>query len=265
MDTSANPGEQGAGIGIPEGFGNRKGTPLWSNVGFPERLASAAVGGGLLYLGIRSFGIKRRIGLKRKRKAWLTALLAVAGGNLLLRGALGRSVIYRVLGISTAGIPSRGFKGPLRVERKAAVDRPAHEIYRFWRNFENLPRIMNHLKAVRAIDERRSHWVAKGPAGMDVEWDAEITDDQDGRRIAWRSLEGSDVFNIGSVTFEPQADGRGTEIRVELEYNAPGGKAGAALAKVLGRDPGRQIEKDLAKLKRMMEAGEPAESQYARS
>lgn len=226
-----------------------------SNVGTPERWLSAAAGGALLYLGLR-----------RSPGSWLGKLLAIAGGNLILRGTLGKSMIYRALGISTATKDmAKTAKGTIKVEKSTTVDRPAEEIYRFWRNFENLPRIMDHLKAVRTIDDRRSHWVAKGPAGMEVEWDAEITEDIEGRRIGWRSLEGSDVSTQGYVAFEPAPDGRGTEVRVNLEYQPPGGKAGAALAKLFGEEPNLQIEEDLRRFKRMLETGEIAHGQYSRN
>lgn len=233
----------------------KEGRASTPNVGTPERWISAAAGSALLYYGFR-------------KRSWLGGLLAMGGTNLLLRGALGKSIIYKALGVSTAGkslsrIPKLA-KGAIKVEKAVTVDRPAEEIYRFWRNFENLPRIMDHLKAVRSIDERRSHWVAKGPAGMEVEWDAEITEELDGRRIAWRSLEGSDVFTTGYVAFEPAPDGRGTEVRVSLEYQPPGGKAGAAMAKLFGEEPGRQIEEDLRTFKRMLETGEIAHGQMAR-
>jgi uncharacterized membrane protein len=190
----------------------------------------------------------------------LKALAAIAGGNLLIRGALGRSLIYKALGFSTARI----IGGSIKVEKTVTVNRSAEEIHRFWRNFENLPRVMNHLKAVRSIDDRRSHWVAKGPAGMEVEWDAEITEDQEARRIGWRSLEGSDIYTAGLVDFEPIPEGGGTVVRVSLEYRPPAGKAGAALAKLFGRDPGRQIAKDLGQFKQILETGEIAAGQFAR-
>jgi uncharacterized membrane protein len=229
-----------------------------SNVGTPERWISAAAGGALVYYGLRKYvGVPKR--------SWIGALVALGGSNLILRGALGKSILYRMLGVSTAaGGAIKSAKGAVKVEKTVTVDRPAEEIYRFWRNFENLPRIMDHLKAVRTIDDRRSHWVAKGPAGMEAEWDAEITEDMDGRRIAWHSLEGSEVDTWGYVSFEPAPDGRGTEVRVSLAYQPPGGKVGAALAKLFGEEPGQQIEDDLRKFKRMLETGEIAHGQFAR-
>ena len=132
------------------------------------------------------------------------------------------------------------------------------EVYRFWRNFENLPRFMDHLESVAVIDEDRSHWVAKAPAGTKVEWDAVIHNEIEDELIAWRSLPGSEVNNAGSVHFEPTADGRGTEVRVILSYDPPAGKVGAAVAKLLGEEPSQQVEEDLRRFKQVMDAGETA-------
>jgi uncharacterized membrane protein len=219
------------------------------NVGKAERWISAAAGGALLYYGLR-------------RRSWLGSLLALGGGNLLLRGALGKSLIYRALGVSTAMAGKAG--ADIHVEKSIIIDRPPEDIYRFWRNFENLPRIMGHVKAVRVIDDRTSHWVAKGPAGMEVEWDAELTQDQENRRVAWRSLEGSDVKTEGAVSFEYAPDGRGTEVRVSLDYLPPAGKAGAAMAKLFGQEPSQQIEEDLNRFKSLLESGEIMAGQMAR-
>jgi uncharacterized membrane protein len=115
---------------------------------------------------------------------------------------------------------------------------------------------MDHLESVRILDGKRSHWVAKAPLGTSVEWDAEIINEEANELIGWRSLEGADVPNAGSVRFRPAPGGRGTEVRVNLEYNPPTGKLGAAFAKLLGEEPERQVEEDLRRFKQWMEAGE---------
>jgi uncharacterized membrane protein len=120
---------------------------------------------------------------------------------------------------------------------------------------------MKHLKSVRSIDDRRSHWVAKAPAGIEIEWDAEITEDRENRKIAWRSLETSEIKNNGVVIFEPISDGRATDIRVYLEYELPAGKAGKAFAKLFGKDPDKMVDEDLRRFKALMETGEAAYSQ----
>jgi uncharacterized membrane protein len=228
-----------------------KGSGSKINVSKPERWISAAIGAGLIFYGIK----------KRSRTG---SLLALAGGNLVLRGALGRSFLYQAMGINTAAkmknLEQAMAKGSFKVEKSIAVDRSPEEIYRFWRNFENLPRVMRHLKAVRNIDDHRSHWVAKTPAGIEIEWDAEITDERENRKIAWRSLENAEIKNNGVVIFEPISDGRATELRVYLEYEPPAGKAGKAFAKLFGKVPDKIIDEDLRRFKSLMETGEAAVS-----
>jgi uncharacterized membrane protein len=138
------------------------------------------------------------------------------------------------------------------------IGRPAEEVYRYWRNFENLPNFMDHVESVQISGDRRSHWKVNGPAGKSVDWDAEITDDEPNRRIAWRTLPGADVDHSGSVSFERAPGDRGTLVRVELDYNPPGGKMGALAAKLFRRSPKQQIYDDLHALKQIMETGHRA-------
>jgi uncharacterized membrane protein len=142
----------------------------------------------------------------------------------------------------------------IKVERTITVNRPREEVYSFWRQLENLPRFMDHLESVTVIDENRSHWVAKAPAGTKVEWDATIHNEIENELIAWRSLPGADVDNAGSVHFTPM--GNATEVRVVLSYDPPAGKLGASVAKLLGEEPSQQIEEDLRRFKQVMEATE---------
>jgi uncharacterized membrane protein len=121
---------------------------------------------------------------------------------------------------------------------------------------ENLPRIMRHLDSVKGTGGNRSHWVAKAPLGLSVEWDAEVHNQRPNELIAWRSLEGSQVDTAGSVHFRRTPGGRGTEIQVVLKYDPPGGKVGAGLARLLGESPEQQIEEDLRRFKQLMETGE---------
>jgi uncharacterized membrane protein len=111
---------------------------------------------------------------------------------------------------------------------------------------------------VKMIDEKRSHWVAKGPAGFSVEWDAEIINEKENELVAWRSLEGSMINNAGSVRFEPASNNRGCVVRVVLSYEAPGGVIGSGIAKLFGEEPEQQIEEDLRRFKQLMETGEIA-------
>ena len=153
--------------------------------------------------------------------------------------------------------PARALLGsPIHVVRTATINRPPEECYRFWRNFENLPRFMSHLEEVRVIDDKRSHWRAKAPAGTTVEWDSEVTEDRPNERISWRSLPGADVHNSGSVNFKRGPGGRGTEVQVDLRYTPPGGRLGAVVAMLFGEEPSRQVADDLRHFKSVMETGE---------
>ena len=134
------------------------------------------------------------------------------------------------------------------------MSRPVAEVFRFWRDFENLPTFMTLLRLVAQREAGISHWVARGPAGMDVEWNARIINEIDNKLIAWQSLEGSTVSTAGSVNFRETP--RGTEVRVNLQYNPPGGKLGAAFAWLLGEAPGSHIREDLRRFKQLIETGE---------
>ncbi|HEY0080650.1 MAG TPA: SRPBCC family protein [Pyrinomonadaceae bacterium] len=156
-----------------------------------------------------------------------------------------------------------GTGGRVHVRKSIAINRSPEEVYEFWRDFQNLPRFMYHLESVRVTGEGRSHWVAKAPAGMSVEWDALTTEDRPGQLISWRSLEGSEVDNSGSVRFERATGGRGAIVRVELEYNPPGGAVGATLAKLFGEEPEQQLKDDLYRFKQVIETGEVVLSESA--
>jgi uncharacterized membrane protein len=151
-------------------------------------------------------------------------------------------------------------KRAIRVTKTIIVNRSPEEAYRFWRNLSNLPTFMTHLESVQVTGDNRSHWKATGPSGKTVEWDAEIVDDQPNRRIAWRSLEGSEVHNSGAVEFQPAPGGRGTLVRAELQYTPPGGVLGATIAKLFGEEPGQQVDDDLRAFKQVLETGEVAKS-----
>jgi uncharacterized membrane protein len=225
------------------------------NVGKTERLIS-----GLAAVAVAA------VGIRRKR---LRAFLLPLAGNLLSRAVSGRCAVNRALGrnsarrarVSPVASVPRG-EG-IKVERSVQVNRPVPEVYHFWRNFENLPRFMDHLESVTVIDETRSHWVAKAPAGARVEWDAVIHNEIENQLIAWRSLPGADINNAGSVHFTPTGNGNRTEVRVVLSYEPPAGKVGAAIAKLLGEEPSKQVDDDLRRFKQVMEAGEvPGNSRH---
>ncbi|HEY6399892.1 MAG TPA: SRPBCC family protein [Blastocatellia bacterium] len=146
--------------------------------------------------------------------------------------------------------------GAICVAQAVTVNRPPEDLYRFWRDLQNLPRFMKHVESVRETGNRRSHWVAKAAAGRTVEWDAEITEDRPNELIAWRSLEGADVDNIGSVRFERAPGGRGSIVRVEMRYNPPASALGATVARLFGENPEWQVKDDLRRFKQLIETGE---------
>jgi uncharacterized membrane protein len=148
--------------------------------------------------------------------------------------------------------------GSITVRRAVTIRADASELYQVWRRLSNLPQLMPHLKSVTEESTTVSHWVASGPVGPPLSWDAEITRDEPNQRITWRSINGAVVAHAGSVRFEPAPDGRGTEVHVQLSYYPPAGPIGAAIAKLLGDDPDRLIREDLRRFKQSMEAGEVA-------
>ena len=218
------------------------------NVGRRERWFSAVAAAALA-----GYGLRRR----RTRR-----ILFPIAGALLGRAVSGRCPVNGALGRNTAlaDEPSspvtsvRRGEG-VRVDERVVIARARHEIFRFWRNLENLPRFMDHLESVAVLEGARSHWIAKGPAGSRVEWDAEIHNEIPNELIAWRSLEGSEVANAGSVHFSPTETGD-TEVRVVLRYDPPAGRLGAAVARLLGEDPSLQVAEDLRRLKQVIEAGD---------
>jgi uncharacterized membrane protein len=146
----------------------------------------------------------------------------------------------------------------IAVTHTITINSAPDELYRFWKNLENLPLFMEHLESVSEVNERVSHWIAKAPAGVSVEWDAEIVDDQPERSIGWRTLPGSQVKHEGMVSFEPAAGGRGTIVRVDMLYVPPAGKVGVWIARMFGEEPALQVADDLRRLKQLLETGEVA-------
>ncbi|OWK42227.1 cyclase/dehydrase [Fimbriiglobus ruber] len=162
------------------------------------------------------------------------------------------------MGISTADAAAENSviaaEHGTRVEATVTVKRTAAEAFRFWRDFENLPKFMNHLVDVDTTTDGKSRWTAKGPLGLQVQWNAKLTSDEPDRLIAWKSLEGSDVDTAGSVHFTSLPGDAGTSVRVVLKYDPPAGKLGTAVAKLFGENPQRQIEEDLERFREAIEA-----------
>lgn len=150
--------------------------------------------------------------------------------------------------------------GAFQVRKSITVRRAPDQVYRFWRDFSNLPKFMHHLESVQVMDGKVSHWRVRAPAGMSVEWDAEIAEERPNEMIAWRSLPGADVRNAGLVRFKSAPGGRGTEVTVELYYQPPAGKIGRLVAKLFGEEPAQQVKHDLFMFKQVMETGEVVHS-----
>ncbi|MEB3308740.1 MAG: SRPBCC family protein [Snowella sp.] len=202
-----------------------------------ERWASLIGGGALILMGIQ----------QRSLRGILTT---IAGGGLIYQGITNQSTIEQAkeaLGVDQA----------IKVEKTVTIRRPAEDLYNFWRNFENLPTFMEHLQFVKVYNETRSHWIATAPL-QNVEWDAEIIKDEPHHLIAWTSVEGAEINHSGFIRFQNATGGRGTEVKVVMEYLPPGGAIANLISKIFGESPEQQIGDDLSRFKQLMEAGEIA-------
>jgi uncharacterized membrane protein len=228
------------------------------NVGDIERLVSVLGGSALAAWGV-------------ERRDLPGTALALLGAALIHRGATGHCYVYDAMGVTTdAGAP--GFvpraepaPGPaatvrasksVKVERSIAVSRPPAALYALWRDPANVARFMDHVESVEPIDDRHARWTMRGPAGRMITWVAEVIVDVPDARIAWKSEEGSEVPNAGSVHFDPLPGGRGTEVRLVMDYEPPAGLIGNGLAKLLGADPDHMVRESLRRFKALAEAGE---------
>lgn len=219
------------------------------NVSDWERVASVAAGAALLYLATRQ--------RPANRLATSTGLGLVArgiGGYCPVNAAVGRNSDRADTKSALSG--ARG----VHVYESITINRPAPELFRFWRDFSNLPRFMEHLDHVQVLSSTRSVWTAKAPAGMRVRWEADVINEIDGELIGWQSTENADVATAGSVRFVP-APGGGTEIIVHLQYEPPAGKLGSFVASLFGEEPSQQIRADLRRLKTILETGEVPRSE----
>lgn len=142
------------------------------------------------------------------------------------------------------------------VGRTVTINRPREEVYAFWRDFRNLARFMENVESVEVSDNRRSHWVIKAPAGKTVEWDSELTEEEEGRLLAWESVEGADIKNTGRIEFRDAPPGRGTEVTATIVYDPPGGDLGKLIAKIFQKEPKIQTRRDLRRFKQLLETGE---------
>ena len=185
------------------------------------------------------------------------ACLAASSAPLLYRGVTGRwPDLLNGHARSDSGKAALAGGRGVHVRESVRLEAPIADVYRFWRRLDNLPRFMTHLERVTEASDGTSHWVASGPAGLAVEWDAEIINEVENKVLAWRSLPGSDVVTAGSVNFHGARAGRSTQLSVHLQYAPPAGKAGALVASLFGREPSQTIREDLRHFKQLVEAGE---------
>ena len=209
----------------------------------PAKWLWARVGGDIIDL----IALRKAFNSERAKPANIAIATIIVGGITALDARCAKE-LSRSNGAET--------DNTVKVIKTILINRPPEELYRYWRDLQNLPRFMKNLESVEVIALKISRWTAKGPAVANVKWDAEITDDRCNEYIAWRSLEGADVENSGSVRFEAAPGGRGTIVSVEIEYSPPAGTLGATVAKIFGRAPEQEVEEDLRKFKQLMETGE---------
>ena len=186
----------------------------------------------------------------------------VAFGLASVAGVMVADIVAaRRLGSGSLGARSERRKdNTVRVSKTFTIRRSREDVYGFWRQLDNLPRFMTHLESVELLGNQRSRWVARGPGGFRVAWEAETIEDAPNRSISWRSLPGSQVENRGTVRFDRAPGNRGTELRVLLEYAPPGGRTADLLVKMIGQSPEQVIQEDLRRLKQLLESGEIAAS-----
>jgi uncharacterized membrane protein len=221
------------------------------NVPQNERTVSLVGGSILTILGII-------VAISRRNP--VGALITLLGGGMVYQGATGHSPLYQFFGSNRAvrTNPTRVSVPHDQGEHFVAVvtiNRPIEDLYAIWRNFQNLVNIMSNVEKVEIIDDTHSRWTVKAPAGTLVSWDAEIINEVKNQVIGWRSLNNAQVANAGSVRFRPAPYGKGTEMRVTLEYVAPGQKLGVTVAKWLGQNPEQQLQDDLERFKMYIESG----------
>lgn len=223
------------------------------NMGRNDRLASVLGGAGLALLGARQRGVGG-------------ALLSAAGAALIARGATGHCPVYQALGASSrTGLPGKrpraeeDLKPGVSVSASITVPGPPEQAYDVWRDFTNAPRYMDRIASVEIVDDTRSRWTATGPMGRSWTWESEVVEDSPGELIAWESLPGSELPNRGWVQFAPAAgDAPQTEVRYFVEFDAPGGVIGNAIAHAFHDAPREMVRGDLRRFRALLEAGHPA-------
>jgi uncharacterized membrane protein len=176
-------------------------------------------------------------GLSRRSRSG--TILATAGGVLAFKAATSKS-------LSTYSLAKATF----------LINSSPQKAYDLWRNFENLPRFMSHLKSVEVVDAQHSKWIARGPMDREVCWTAEIIEDRQNERISWRALPDSEIESSGFVEFRADPQKRGTFVTAEVQYSLPGGPVAVGLATLVGKHPEFVVREDLRRFKALVEAGE---------
>ena len=212
----------------------------WVNVGQIERLASALTGGALA-----------AYGMAKRNPAGIA--MALLGGTILLRGATGHCLVYQAMGSSTA--PE---EEDVHLEDAIIVNQPRAVLFAFWREFANLPQFVPGLVSVVPVGDTQLHWIANTSGNRRITWDTEIIAEKKNALITWRTLPDSPVRHTASVRFTTLPHGGGTEVRMSVEYRAPGGQIAGKLSKILGKDPEQTLLEILQQFKQLAESGEVA-------
>lgn len=206
------------------------------NVNDNERLLSVTLG---------TFFLTR--GLKK-----VNVLSTLLGGYLIYRGASGHCPVYSQLQRNKYTDKPES----VNIQTTLIVNKPRQEVYDFWRKLENLPLFMKHLKNVKEVDEKKSHWEATVPGNLTtISWDAEIVKEEEGKLISWKSLPGATIENAGKVDFQDSLGDQGTELRVVITYKPPAGKVGSGIAWLLNPVFRKMIENDILNFKQYIETG----------
>src|SRR5262245_56214441 len=233
----------------------RRGEPAWGNspnIGNMQRLFSVLAGSGCIFRAL-------------KRPSLFGVILGMAGISLVYRGASGYCLVFAAMDLNTSKdtqetklLRRRNVTIEKTTEIRATIviNRPPADLYRFWRSFDNLPRVMRHVQSVFVINDHLSYWVVQTLAGVTLEWDAKITHDVENERIAWRSFADADIDNAGFVEFEPIGDGQKTKLTLTLQYALPTRLMETAAAELFGEHPEYTLAQDLQRLKDLMETGE---------
>ncbi|CAN5517824.1 SRPBCC family protein [soil metagenome] len=218
------------------------------NVGLPEREMTLAAGAVLA------------LAAMNKPFTFRGLVYGLTSVMMFRRAVTGHCPIYSALDVDTRKQLDRPSTEPrdysansVHIEQSVPIKKPAADLYAFWRNLENLPKFMEHVKDVHMLSDGRSHWRARGPLGFNIEWDAEIINDELNRVIAWRSVGEAEVDHAGSVRFIEMAVDE-AEVRVTMDYIPPAGQVGHFVAKVFGEDPATQCRNDLLRLKQILES-----------